>query len=857
MSSATSEPPAHPARAGRRAPDGAPPEDGLSPLERHKALEALWSSGRGLQRLSSVNHTVLSIRIMLTASVFFGVGGLLAMLIRAQLATPETAFLDAPAYAQVFTMHGTLMMFLFAIPMLEGIAMYLLPKMMGGRDHAFPRLSAYGYWCYLFGGVTLLTALVLGIAPASGWFMYTPLSSDAYSPGINSDIWLLGITLVEISSIAVGIELSVTILRMRAPGMSLARMPIFAWYMLITALMIVVGFPPLAMGSLLLEAERALGLPFFDPTRGGDPLLWQHLFWIFGHPEVYIIFLPAAGMLATLIPTFARRPLVAYKAVVAAIVAMGIISFLIWAHHMFTVGMPRLAVDFFAVASSAVVLPTAVQLFALIATMAAGRMVRSVPMLYAFGFFAVFVNGGLTGVMVAVAPFNFQVHDTHFVVAHMHYVLFGSLVFGALAGLYYWLPHLTGRLSIHRLSIPAFWLIFLGFNGTFLLMHLTGLLGMPRRVHGYGWDDGWAALNLVSSVAGFIQAMGFGLVILDVILTRRHGPAFRRNPWGAQTLEWATATPPTNYNFAALPHIDRRGDTLDPGALGGRLAAGHGYLATPRGWQETMVVEAVSGRADHFAILPRRTYLPLVQGLVSWGAILCILFKLYPLAAGLALVLAALFILGAQGAGLGRDHGPLPVGGGLSLPPHPEVRNSLPAWGMTFTLLANAAMFSALGFGVLYLRLTAPNWPPPPEAMALRGPGVALAALVSVGLIFAAAGVSRLTIRANDRDEAKGRWIGATALPLVGAAVLGFWLLASGHLPDPRAHALRATLNALAAYVGVHAALGLAFLASNAVRSAGGWTSARRGTDFLLTRMWLDYTAAAAAISLGLAALVV
>ena len=388
-------------------------------------------------------------------------------------------------------------------------------------------------------------------------------------------------------------------------------------------------------------------------------------------------------------------------------------------------------------------------------------------------------------------------------------------------------------------------------------MHLTGLLGMPRRVHGYGWDDGWAALNLASSVAGFIQAMGFGLVILDVILTRRHGPAFRRNPWGAQTLEWATATPPTNYNFAALPHIDRRGETLDAGALGGRLAAGHGYLATPRGWQETMVVEAVSGRADHFAILPRRTYLPLVQGLVSWGAILCILFKLYPLAAGLALVLAALFILGAQGAGLGRDHGSLPVGRGLSLPPHPEVRNSLPAWGMTFTLLANAAMFSALGFGVLYLRLTAPNWPPPPEAMALRGPGVALAALVSVGLIFAAAGVSRLTIRANDRDEAKGRWIGATALPLVGAAVLGFWLLASGHLPDPRAHALAATLNALAAYVAVHALLGLAFLASNALRSAGGWTSARRGTDFLLTRMWLDYTAATAAISLGLAALVV
>lgn len=365
-------------------------------------------------------------------------------------------------------------------------------------------------------------------------------------------------------------------------------------------------------------------------------------------------------------------------------------------------------------------------------------------------------------------------------------------------------------------------------------MHLTGLLGMPRRVHGYGWDDGWAALNLASSVAGFIQAMGFGLVILDVILTRRHGPAFRRNPWGAQTLEWATATPPTNYNFAALPHIDRCGDTLDPGALGGRLAAGHGYLATPRGWQETMVVEAVSDRADHFAILPRRTYLPLVQGLVSWGAILCILFKLYPLAAGLALVLAALFILGAQGAGLGRDHGPLRVGGALFLPPHPEVRNSLPAWGMTFTLLANAAMVSALGFGVLYLRLTAPNWPPPPEAMALRGPGVALAALVGVGLIFAAAGVSRLTIRANDRDEAKGRWIGATALPLVGAAVLGFWLLAAGQRaparsprPCPGSHAERAGgLRGRSCGAGA----GLPCLER---RALGGWLDQRAARDGL------------------------
>ncbi|MBB1490925.1 cytochrome c oxidase subunit I [Paracoccus sp. MC1854] len=841
------------------APTPAPsaPEDGLSPLERHKALDAIWTSGRGLQQLSAVNHTTLGIRIMLTACFFFFVGGLLAMLIRAQLSTPDTAFLDAPAYAQVFTMHGTVMMFLFAIPLLEGIAMYLLPKMLGTRDLAFPRLTAYGYWCYLFGGLTLLAALVLGVAPMSGWFMYTPLSSDVYSPGINSDIWLLGITFVEISAVSIGVELTVTILRMRAPGMSLARMPIFAWYMLVTALMIVVGFPPLIAGSLMLEAERAFGLPFFDPTRGGDPLLWQHLFWIFGHPEVYIIFLPAAGMLATLVPTFSRRPLVAYKAVVAAVLAMGVISFLIWAHHMFTVGMPKLALDFFAVSSSAVVLPTAIQIFALIATMAMGKVVRSVPMLYVMGFFIVFVNGGLTGVMVAVVPFNFQVHDTAFVTAHLHYVLIGSLVFGSLAGLYYWLPHLTGRMSVHSLSIPAFWLIFLGFNGTFLLMHLTGLLGMPRRVHSYFWDDGWATLNLISSVGGFIQAMGFGLVALDVILTRRHGPRFRRDPWKAGTLEWATPTPAPSYAFGALPNIETRADKLEPSVLGPQLAAGDGYLARPRGWMETMVVDTVSGKADHIAILPQRTYMPLIQGLVTFAGILCLLFKAYLLAAGIALLLAALFILAAQGAGLGRDHGPLPAGRGLSLPPHPEVRNSLPTWGLRVTLLANGAMFASLGFGVLYLRLTAPGWPPPPEAMAMRGPGVALAALAAVLLIAVAAGLSRATIRANDKGEPKGRWMLFTAGALAVATALVFWLPASGHLPDPRVHALGATLNGLAAYVFVHAAIGLAILASNAFRSAGGWTSPRRGTDFLLTRMWLDYTAATAAISVGLAALVV
>src|SRR5690606_10308224 len=335
----------------------------------------------------------------------------------------------------------TMMMFVFAVPMLEGLAVYLIPKMLGARDLAFPRLSAFGYWCYLFGGLVITASLLFDLAPDTGWFMYTPLSSDVHSPGMNADFWLLGITFAEIAAVAAGVELIVSILRLRAHGMSLDRMPLFAWYILVTALMIVIGFPPLILGSILLELERAAGLPFFDVARGGDPLLWQHLFWLFGHPEVYIIFLPAAGIVSTVLPVFARRPLVGYRWAVVAVVTTGFISFGLWVHHMFTVGIPQLALAFFSAASMLVAVPTGIQLFAWLATLWLGRPVPRLPMLWLFGFIVIFVAGGLTGVMLALVPFNWQVHDTHFVVAHMHYVLVGGMLFPLFAGLYYWMPH--------------------------------------------------------------------------------------------------------------------------------------------------------------------------------------------------------------------------------------------------------------------------------------------------------------------------------------------------------------------------------------------------------------------------------
>ncbi|MDM7255660.1 MAG: cbb3-type cytochrome c oxidase subunit I, partial [Paracoccus sp. (in: a-proteobacteria)] len=460
-------------------------------------MDAVWRDRPGWRgRAASVSHNTIGLRFMATAAVFFVIGGVLSMLIRAQLATPDGAFLDHALYNQIFTMHGSVMMFLFSIPMLEGLAIWLLPKILGTRDLAYPRLTALGYWCYLLGGTIILGSLLVGLAPDGGWFMYTPLSSRAHTPGINADVWLLGVTFVEISAMAAAVEIIVSILRLRAAGMSLARMPLMGWYLLGTAAMMLVGFPPLILGSVLLEIERAFDWPFFDVARGGDSLLWQHLFWLFGHPEVYIIFLPAAGAVTTILPVMCRTTIIGYRAFVAAILGLVFLSFGLWVHHMFTVGIPHMALAFLSAASTLVAVPTAVQFFLWVGTMWRGRPDMHLPMLHIMGFFATFIMGGLTGVMLAIVPFNWQVHDTAFVTAHLHYVLIGGFVFPMMAAASYWMPRITGRARLKGLGEAAFWIIFIGFHGTFLVMHLTGLLGMPRRVAIYPDNPEWVTLNL-------------------------------------------------------------------------------------------------------------------------------------------------------------------------------------------------------------------------------------------------------------------------------------------------------------------------------------------------------------------------
>jgi cytochrome c oxidase subunit I+III len=731
--------------------------------------------------------------------------------------------------------------------MIEGLALYLLPKLLGARDLAFPRLSAFGYWCYLFGGSILILALLVGAAPDAGWFMYTPLSSKPYTPGINSDVWLIGVTFVEVSAVCAAVEFMATVLKVRTAGMALQRMPILVWYLWVTAAMMLFGFPPLILGSVLLEVERAFDWPFFDPLRGGDPLLWQHLFWLFGHPEVYIIFLPGAGVISTLIPVFAGRPLVGYAWIVCAIVALAFLSFGLWVHHMFATGIPHLSLAFFSAASTLVAVPTAVQVFAWLATLLGGRPRLRLPMLWVFGFLFVFVTGGLTGVMVALVPFDLQAHDTHFIVAHLHYVLIGGFVFPMVAAGYYWLPHLTGRRHTEGLGVAAFWLTFLGMNLTFLPMHLTGLLGMPRRVYTYAPGLGWDGLNLASSIGGFVMAIGFGLVLVDVIAQTRFGPRTFRNPWKAGTLDWAMALPPPSYNLASLPTVADRDPLASRPDLPARLAAGEGLLATPRnGWRETLGVHMLTGKPEQVILLPGPTWIPLFTALATGGFFVAFLFKLYWLAAlSLAAVVACAWRW-LWASGLRLDLPPVDIGNGETAPLHPMSEAPPSLWGMIFTLMANGTFFASLIFGYAFLWVVAPNWPPP-ALIAPNLPILAIAAFSLAGGVPAAA----LAARAN-RQEDKARrtiWLGA-ALVLNLAAVAAFLAIAA-LAPSPRAHAYGAAVGALCLYGALQNGIGALICAYAGARAARGWISTSRGVEFRALGLWQGYASASGGVVLA------
>jgi cytochrome c oxidase subunit 1 len=520
-------------------------------------LSRTWDGPRGWWGvLSTVDHKVIGRRYIVTAFVFLALGGVLALVMRLQLASPEARLVSADRYNQLFTMHGSNMMFLFAVPVMEAMAVYLVPLMVGTRNIAFPRLNAFSYWLFVAGGLLLWGAFVIDMGPDVGWFAYVPLSGPQYAPGKRADIWAQMITFTEISALAVAIEIVVTVFKQRAPGMTLDRIPLFVWSMLVTAFLIIMAMPAIMVASTSLILDRLVGTHFFNPAQGGDVLLWQHLFWFFGHPEVYIIFLPAVGMVSTIVATFSRRPVFGYLGIVVAIISTGILSFGLWVHHMFTVGLPRLGESFFTASSMSIAVPAGLQIFCWLATLWDGRPVFKTPLLFVIGFIVTFVMGGMTGVMVASVPFDTQVHDTYFVVAHFHYVLIGGAVFPLLGAVYYWFPKITGRMMSERLGKIVFALVFAGTHLTFFPMHFLGLMGMPRRVYMYQPEMSWSSLNLFVTASAFILALGFLLFFIDVIRSARTGKPSGPNPWGASTLEWATASPPPSFNFAHIPVVD-------------------------------------------------------------------------------------------------------------------------------------------------------------------------------------------------------------------------------------------------------------------------------------------------------------
>jgi cytochrome c oxidase subunit I+III len=533
----------------------------------------------------------------------------------------------------VFTVHGSTMMFLFAVPIMEAFGLYLVPLMIGTRTVAFPRLNAYGYWVYLAGGLFLYISFFLNIGPDGGWFAYVPLTGPEFSPGKRVDVWAQLVTFTELAALIGAVQIIVTVFTMRAPGMSLDRLPLFVWAMLVMAFMVVFAMPAVMVGSMLLATDRLVSTHFFNPAEGGDALLWQHLFWFFGHPEVYIIFIPATGFISMIVSTFARRPIFGYVPMVLALVATGFLGFGLWVHHMFATTIPQLGQSFFTAASLMIAIPSGVQIFCWIATLWRGRLRLGTPLLFVLAFIVTFVAGGLTGVMLASVPIDLQVHDTFFVVAHFHYVLVGGAVFPLFGAIYYWFPKMTGRLLSERLGRWNVALLFVGFHLTFFPMHVLGLRGMPRRVYTYLPETGWGAGNALATAGVLIMGVGVVLFAMNVARSLRAGAPAGADPWGGPTLEWATASPPPDYNFAYLPTVAGR-DALWTAEPDQPVVTG---LRTDR--RDVLVTSVLDAAPDHRHELDGPSIWPLLSAIATAIGLVMAIFTPWGVTVGAALLL--------------------------------------------------------------------------------------------------------------------------------------------------------------------------------------------------------------------------
>ncbi len=833
-------PPSHDAKPLAEAP----------PLELQRAQEArllaAWRVPTGWRYWSEVNNTAVGKWYMVAAFGFFLFGGVLALLMRIQLAVPNAGFLSAERYNQIFTMHGTVMMFLFAIPIFEAFSIFVLPQMIGTRDLPFPRLSAYGFWSFLLGGVFFCGSLLFNAAPRGGWFMYPPLTTR-YQPDIGADFWLLGLSFIEIAAIAAAVELIVGVLKCRPPGMRINLIPLYAWYMLVAAAMILFAFPPVIAGSLLLEVERAFHWPFFDPSRGGDPLLWQHLFWLFGHPEVYVIFLPSVALVAMIIPTFTRTKLVGYGWIVLAAVGTGFLSFGLWVHHMFTTGLPGISIGLFSAASEAVAIPTGIQLFCFIATLAAGRVTRSVPMLFAYGGLGSFILGGLTGVMVALAPFDMQAHDTHFVVAHLHFVLIGGSIFPVLGGVYYFYPLFNGKQLSERLGRIAFWILLVGFHLTFLPMHLTGLRGMPRRVFTYAPGLGFDRLNLVSTVGAFILGAGFLVFLWDLLRPKAHLPAAPRNPWNAGTLEWLQKSSDHPWGMRSIPEIDTRYPLWDQPDFVRDVDEGRFYMPdAEEGLRETMVTSVIDARPQQVLRVGTPSFVTHIAAALTGGSFFFGTFHWWK-SAGVCAVLA----LGAILSWLWTGTAPIPekthkdAGLGLSLPIYVSGPASVGWWALFLTMLADLTAFVCLVFGYFYYWTIHPEF----ARFAAQGPGTSWP-LLGAGCVLGAWALTQLARRANRRD--RPGWFypllgAAVAMAVLGGAALVMGPARTGLVPSR--HVYPAIVWLLVVWSVVHLGLGVIMQLYCVARRAAGRMTARHDIDITNVTLYWHFAALTAVVT--------